>query len=160
MNELYTSQLQFRQWSITVDGKQTVLNILPVNEDGSINWSGQMDNLPEGIHTGYGVFAGYYTDIDGQVAVTIYDANHADNTKGDEIEFSISLSKLYKYLGIDSDSSATITVTNPNVGSEGVTITGTPTAPWVGAAVALGIAAFAVIYSRKKKKGLGGKLMG
>jgi uncharacterized protein (TIGR04145 family) len=62
------------------------------------------------------------------------------------------LSKLYEYLGIDSDSSATITVTNPNIGSQGVTITGTPTAPWVGAAVAMGLAAFALIYSKKKRK--------
>jgi uncharacterized protein (TIGR04145 family) len=110
-----------------------------------------MDNLSEGIYKDFGVFAGYYTDIDGKVAFTVYDSEHSHNTKGDEIEFSVSLSKLFDYLGIDSDSSATITVINPNIGSQGVTITGTPTAPWVGAAIALGIAAGAVIYFKRKK---------
>jgi uncharacterized protein (TIGR04145 family) len=112
-----------------------------------------MDNLAEGIHTNFGVFAGYYTDVDGEVAFTVYDAEHSHDQKGDEIEFSISLSKLYKYLGIDEDSSATITVVNPNIGSQGVTITGTPTAPWVGAAIALCIAAFAIVYSKRRKNG-------
>lgn len=58
MNDLYTSQMQFQFWNITVDGKQCVLNVLPVNSDGSINWSGQMYNLGEGIYRNFGVFAG------------------------------------------------------------------------------------------------------
>lgn len=78
MNDLYTSQMQFQFWNITVDGKQCVLNVLPVNSDGSINWSGQMYNLGEGIYRNFGVFAGYYTDIDGDVAFTVYDAAHTE----------------------------------------------------------------------------------
>ena len=100
MNDLYTSQMQFQFWNITVDGKQCVLNVLPVNSDGSINWSGQMYNLGEGIYRNFGVFAGYYTDIDGDVAFTVYDAAHTETGKGDEIEFSISMKKLADYLGI------------------------------------------------------------
>ena len=140
MNDLYTSQMQFQFWNITVDGKQCVLNVLPVNSDGSINWSGQMYNLGEGIYRNFGVFAGYYTDIDGDVAFTVYDAAHTETGKGDEIEFSISMKKLADYLGINIDQGATITVSNPNIGAQGVTITGTPTGPWAGAAMAMALA--------------------
>lgn len=49
------------------------------------------------------MFAGYYTDIDGDVAFTVYDAAHTETGKGDEIEFSISMKKLADYLGINID---------------------------------------------------------
>lgn len=45
-----------------------------------------------------GVFAGYYNDVDGDVAFTVYDPVHTETGKGDEIEFSISLDKLADYL--------------------------------------------------------------
>lgn len=137
MNDLYTSQMQFHLWNITVDGKSCVLNVLPVNSDGSINWGGQTSGFGAGIYRNFGVFAGYYNDVDGDVAFTVYDAAHTETGKGDEIEFSISLDKLADYLGIKLDQGATITVSNPNIGAEGVTITGTPTGPWAGAAIAL-----------------------
>lgn len=152
MNDLYTSQMQFQFWNITVDGKQCVLNVLPVNSDGSINWSGQMYNLGEGIYRNFGVFAGYYTDIDGDVAFTVYDAAHTETGKGDEIEFSISMKKLADYLGINIDQGATITVSNPNIGAQGVTITGTPTGPWAGAAMAMTLATGGVFVCRRKKR--------
>ena len=137
MNDLYTSQMQFHLWNITVDGKSCVLNVLPVNSDGSINWGGQTNGFGAGIYRNFGVFAGYYNDVDGDVAFTVYDAAHTETGKGDEIEFSISLDKLADYLGIKLDQGATITVSNPNIGAEGVTITGTPTGPWAGAADSL-----------------------
>ena len=152
MNDLYTSQMQFQFWNITVDGKQCVLNILPVNADGSINWSGQMYGLGEGIYRNFGVFAGYYTDIDGDVAFTVYDSAHTETGRGDEIEFSISLDKLADYLGINIDQGATITVSNPNIGAQGVTITGTPTGPWAGAAMAMALATSGVFICRRKKR--------
>ena len=127
MNDLYTSQMQFHLWNITVDGKSCVLNVLPVNSDGSINWGGQTNGFGAGVYRNFGVFAGYYNDVDGDVAFTVYDAAHTETGKGDEIEFSISLDKLADYLGIKLDQGATITVSNPNIGTEGVTITGTPT---------------------------------
>lgn len=145
MNDLYTSQMQFHLWNITVDGKSCVLNVLPVNSDGSINWGGQTSGFGAGIYRNFGVFAGYYNDVDGDVAFTVYDAAHTETGKGDEIEFSISLDKLADYLGIKLDQGATITVSNPNIGAEGVTITGTPTGPWAGAAIALLMAIGGVI---------------
>ncbi len=151
MNDLYTSQMQFHLWNITVDGKSCVLNVLPVNSDGSINWGGQTNGFGAGIYRNFGVFAGYYNDVDGDVAFTVYDAAHTETGKGDEIEFSISLDKLADYLGIKLDQGATITVSNPNIGAEGVTITGTPTGPWAGAAIALLMAIGGVIVYRKKK---------
>ena len=123
MNDLYTSQMQFHLWNITVDGKSCVLNVLPVNSDGSINWGGQTNGFGAGVYRNFGVFAGYYNDVDGDVAFTVYDAAHTETGKGDEIEFSISLDKLADYLGIKLDQGATITVSNPNIGTEGVTIT-------------------------------------
>lgn len=151
MNNLYTSQMQFNLWNITVDGKSCVLNVLPVNSDGSINWGGQTNGFGAGVYRNFGVFAGYYNDVDGDVAFTVYDAAHTETGKGDEIEFSISLNKLADYLGIKLDQGATITVSNPNIGAEGVTITGTPTGPWVGAAIALIMAIGGVIVYRRKK---------
>ena len=49
------------------------------------------------------------------------------------------------------DQGATITVSNPNIGAEGVTITGTPTGPWAGAAIALLMAIGGVIVYRRKR---------
>ena len=151
MNDLYTSQMQFQLWNITVDGKSCVLNILPVNSNGSINWGGQTSGFGAGIYRNFGVFAGYYNDVDGDVAFTVYDPAHTETGKGDEIEFSISLDKLADYLGIKLDQGATITVSNPNIGAEGVTITGTPTGPWAGAAIALLMAIGGVIIYRRKR---------
>lgn len=151
MNDLYTSQMQFHLWNITVDGKSCVLNVLPVNSDGSINWGGQTSGFGAGIYRNFGVFAGYYNDVDGDVAFTVYDPAHTETGKGDEIEFSISLDKLADYLGIKLDQGATITVSNPNIGAEGVTITGTPTGPWAGAAIALLMAIGGVIVYRRKR---------
>ena len=151
MNDLYTSQMQFHLWNITVDGKSCVLNVLPVNSDGSINWGGQINGFGAGVYRNFGVFAGYYNDVDGDVAFTVYDAAHTETGKGDEIEFSISLDKLADYLGIKLDQGATITVSNPNIGAEGVTITGTPTGPWAGAAIALLMAIGGVIVYRRKR---------
>ena len=151
MNDLYTSQMQFHLWNITVDRKSCVLNVLPVNSDGSINWGGQTNGFGAGIYRNFGVFAGYYNDVDGDVAFTVYDAAHTETGKGDEIEFSISLDKLADYLGIKLDQGATITVSNPNIGAEGVTITGTPTGPWAGAAIALLMAIGGVIVYRRKR---------
>lgn len=151
MNDLYTSQMQFHLWNITVDGKSCVLNVLPVNSDGSINWGGQTNGFGAGVYRNFGVFAGYYNDVDGDVAFTVYDAAHTETGKGDEIEFSISLDKLADYLGIKLDQGATITVSNPNIGTEGVTITGTPTGSWAGAAIALLMAIGGVIVYRRKR---------
>ena len=151
MNDLYTSQMQFHLWNITVDGKSCVLNVLPVNSDGSIKWGGQTSGFGAGIYRNFGVFAGYYNDVDGDVAFTVYDAEHTEMGKGDEIEFSISLDKLADYLGIKLDQGATITVSNPNIGTEGVTITGTPTGPWAGAAIAFFMAIGGVIVYRRKR---------
>jgi uncharacterized protein (TIGR04145 family) len=151
MNDLYTSQMQFQLWNITVDGKSCVLNILPVNSNGSINWGGQTSGFGAGIYRNFGVFAGYYNDVDGDVAFTVYDPVHTETGKGDEIEFSISLDKLADCLGIKLDQGATITVSNPNIGAEGVTITGTPTGPWAGAAIALLMAVGGVIVYRRKR---------
>jgi len=151
MNDLYTSQMQFHLWNITVDGKSCVLNVLPVNSDGSINWGGQTSGFGAGVYRNFGVFAGYYNDVDGDVAFTVHDPAHTETGKGDEIEFSISLDKLADYLGIKLDQGATITVSNPNIGAEGVTITGTPTGPWAGAAIALLMAIGGVIIYRRKR---------
>ena len=151
MNDLYTAQMQFQLWNITVDGKSCVLNVLPVNSDGSINWGGQTSGFGAGIYRNFGVFAGYYNDVDGDVAFTVYDPAHTETGKGDEIEFSISLDKLADYLGIKLDQGTTITVSNPNIGAEGVTITGTPTGPWAGAAIALFMAIGGVIIYRRKR---------
>lgn len=46
----------------------------------------------------------------------------------------------------------TITIYNPNLGSQGVTIAGSSTAPWLGIAICLVAVGGVTLYRRKKKK--------
>ena len=100
------------------------------------------------------MFFGYSggDELGSNVDLTIYDSVHGQGAKGDEIEFSLSLSKLAEYTGIDPDQMGTITIYNPNLGSQGVTIAGSSTAPWLGIAICLVAVGGVTLYRRKKKK--------
>lgn len=82
----------------------------------------------------------------------MYDAEHKDNTPGDEVEFSLSLKRLAELTGIPADEMGTITIQNPNIGGQGVSIAGSSTGPVVGVLIALLLAAGYVAKKRKGKR--------
>ena len=152
MNELYTSGMQLQIWYLTINGKTFAMQIQP-EKNGNIDWSTQVPRS-EGIHTNLKAFIGYgnNNDSDGTVAYTVYDAEHKDNTPGDEVEFSLSLKRLAELTGIPADEMGTITIQNPNIGGQGVSIAGSSTGPVVGVLIALLLAAGYVAKKRKDKR--------
>lgn len=113
MNELYTSGMQLQIWYLTINGKTFAMQIQP-EKNGNIDWSTQVPRS-EGIHTNLKAFIGYgnNNECDSKVAYTVYDAEHKDNTPGDEVEFSLSLKRLAELTGIPADEMGTITIQNP-----------------------------------------------
>lgn len=153
MNDMYTSQMSIHSFVLKVNDKQTAIPILGVNEDGSINWSAPIyGGMTEGTHTDLAVFLGYYTSCDSAVAFTVYDEKHAVDTKGDEIEFRISMKDITEYFGIEADSIDTIAIHNPNIGGESIIYAGSSTAPIAGATAAILFVAGVVGVRQYKKK--------
>lgn len=152
MNELYTSSMQLQIWYLTINGKTFAMQIQP-EKNGNIDWGTQVSRS-EGIHTNLKVFIGYgnNNECDSKVAYTVYDAEHKDNTPGDEVEFSLSLKRLAELTGIPADEMGTITIQNPNIGGQGVSIAGSSTGPLVGVLIALLLAAGYVAKKRKGKR--------
>ncbi len=152
MNELYTSGMQLQIWYLTINGKTFAMQIQP-EKNGNIDWSTQAPRS-EGIHTNLKAFIGYgnNNECDSKVAYTVYDAEHKDNTPGDEVEFSLSLKRLAELTGIPADEMGTITIQNPNIGGQGVSIAGSSTGPVVGVLIALLLAAGYVAKKRKDKR--------
>lgn len=152
MNELYTSSMQLQIWYLTINGKTFAMQIQP-EKNGNIDWGTQVPRS-EGIHTNLKVFIGYgnNNECDSQVAYTVYDAEHKDDTPGDEVEFSLSLKRLAELTGIPADEMGTITIQNPNIGGQGVSIAGSSTGPVVGVMIALLLAAGYVAKKRKGKR--------
>lgn len=154
MNDLYTSQMRIQIWNLQINGNTYPLQILPVTGSGDIDWQNSEAKWGEGTHNNFDVFVGYYPSCEGKVAFTVYDEAHTMEGKGDEIEFSISLDRLAEITGVPVDQMSTIRLSNPNIGAEGVEISGTPTGPWLGALAALLIASVYLAKRRKEEKGL------
>lgn len=154
MSDLYTSQMRIQIWNLQINGNTYPLQILPVTGSGDIDWQNSEAKWGEGTHNNFDVFVGYYPSCEGKVAFTVYDEAHTMEGKGDEIEFSISLDRLAEITGVPVDQMSTIRLSNPNIGAEGVEISGTPTGPWLGALAALLIASVYLAKRRKEEKGL------
>lgn len=155
MNDMYNTQMSIQSFVLKVNDKETAIPILGVKEDGSIDWSVPIyGGMSEGTHTNLGVFLGYYTQCDSSVAFTVHDKNHSSDTKGDQIEFRISMKDITKYFGIDADSIDTIAIKNPNIGGESIIYAGSSTAPLAGAAAGFVFVACTVgvhKYTKKRK---------
>ncbi len=152
MNDLYTSQIMMQQMTITVNGQSHAIGLYPVNADKSINWGYPMYNLSEGIHTNFGVIVDYTKYCDSKAAITVYDASHSPDTKGDEVEFAFSIEDFCRITGMKADSFGNITIVNPNIGSEGVVWAGTPTGIVMGMAVAVVFALLGYSLNKKNRK--------
>lgn len=152
MNDLYTSQVMMQQMTITVNGQSHAIGLYALNADKSINWGFPMYNLPEGIHTNFGVIVDYTKYCDSQGAITVYDASHSPDTKGDEVEFAFSIEDFCRITGMNTDSFGNITIVNPNIGSQGVVWAGTPTGIVMGMTAAVVFALLGYSLNKKNRK--------
>ncbi len=153
MDKLYESQMSFHTFILKVNDQETAIPILGVDDSGAIDWNVPIyGGMSEGTHTNLAVFFGYYTSCDSSVAFTVYDKDHATDTKGDEIEFRISMKDITKYFGIDADSIDTISVRNPNIGAEALIYAGSSTSPLVGVGIGFVVGVFGVAQYRKRRK--------
>lgn len=155
MNDLYTSQIQVQQMSLTLNGETHAIGIYPVKADYSIDWdyyNNEMRSLSNGIHQNFGVIVDYTSYCDSQAAITIYDSTHQTSTKGDEIEFSFSLKDFARITGMNTDHVEAIHLVNPNIGSQSVTWTGTPTGAFFGIIAAVFLACISAYTWFHKKR--------
>ena len=155
MNDLYGSQIQVHQMSITINGETHSISVLPVTPDHQIDWAYNStinNGLPNGTYTNLGVIVDYTKYCDSQAALTIYDSTHQPTTKGDEIEFAFRLADFARITGMNTDHIESITISNPNIGGQDVTWAGTSTGPILGVIAAIVICG-AGFYTWKKKKG-------
>lgn len=160
MNKLYTSYMRVQYMEIKINGNRYVLQVLPVDKEGNIDWTVQTDSLSEGIHTNFGVFLSdipgastYANNLNGQVALTIYDSRHSEDTPGDEIEFSMSYERIEELLGIKQSEIRTVELYNPNIGNQWMVSVGTSSGPLLGVAISITAAGgLFYILSRKKRR--------
>lgn len=153
MDKLYESQMSFHSFILKVNDQETAIPILGVNDSGAIDWNVPIyGGMSEGTHTNLAVFLGYYTPCDSAVAFTVYDKDHATDTKGDEIEFRISMKDITKYFAIEADSIDTISVRNPNIGAEALIYAGSSTAPLMGVGIGFVIGVLGIAQYRKRRK--------
>lgn len=152
MADNYGSRMQFQNWNLQINGQTYMIQILPTNADGSVNWSG----FPEqtGTYTHFLVAANYAqtNNLAGQVAFTIHDDGHS---QGDDIEFSIDMKSLAAAYGLNQSEMGTISISNPNLGPQAASVAGTSSGPVAGVILGMLIAGGAAMaFSRKGKKGI------
>lgn len=149
-SDLYNSEMRVNIWIFEINGQRYQVEILHGDENG-VDWS-KPNPTQEGLYRDMRVYLqkGNRIELDSEVALRIYDSNHASDTPGDEIEFSISLSKLAQSIGIAEDQFGVITVYNPNLGNEGVSVAGSSTAPMVGIALCVAVVVGVSLYKRKR----------
>lgn len=147
MHDIYGAQMMVNMMNLTVNGRILQLITSTKNSDNQITW-GNIYDFPVGVTKDLGIFTNdggknYF----GEGAFRVYDASHEP---GDEFEFAISLDKLSKVMGIEVESMAEFSIGNPNIGSQVVTITGTPTGAMLG--IGLSLTAVAIWMFSKRKK--------
>lgn len=153
MDKLYQSQMSIQSFSLKINDQEIAIPILGVDDTGAIDWNVPIyGGMSEGTHKNLAVFLGYYTSCDSSVAFTVYDKDHATDTKGDEIEFRISMKDITKYFGIEADSIDTISVRNPNIGAEALIYAGSSTSPLVGVGIGFVFAVSVIGLDRYRKR--------
>lgn len=163
LNRLFTSHIRVDQIEFTINGNKYLLKVLPVDANGNyeVNRENQIQSLGAGIYTDYGVFLcdvpnaqNYYNNLNGQVAITIYETPRTEQSLGDEVEFSLSYDTLEKLTGIKRSEIRKVELYNPHLGNQRITSVGTSSGPWMGVGVSV-VAAIALYYvwdKRRKKK--------
>lgn len=153
MNDEFGTQFKPNSMRLSINDKNNKLQFMlgNINADNTINWGGNINNLPLGTTLGLGVFNDKSKTWLGDAAITVTDPQ---NKKGDEAEFFIDLeSARSAFNNISVDEMRTFTLSCPNIGKEDVTITGTSTAPYIGLALALAVVAFSALFRRKRTDG-------
>ncbi|MDD5949669.1 MAG: hypothetical protein PUC39_08100 [Lachnospiraceae bacterium] len=147
MNDLYTSQIPLTDFHLKINGEQDVaFGAQFQKEDGSVDWSGDIYNLPEGITQLAVFYNGYPKHNMGDLNVTIYNDQH----KGDEFEFQVSLKVLSQITGIPVESIKSVSFSCNNIGGNSITTSGTSTGAVLG--VVISILAVGLVLCRRKRK--------
>lgn len=150
MSDLYQAQIPVDELKFAINGQEKSFIIRGRNDQNYIDWNQSPYNLPNGIHSGFGVF---YRDGGnvalGEAALTISEIN-----PNDTMEFRMSISELEKLFGLEEgtiENGAKLEFYSPNIGPEKVTTVGTTTGTYMG--IGLGIAAvLCVFWYRNKRK--------
>ncbi len=162
MDEDYGSYMQTHSFYLTVNGTRYNLMIGAVDDNGQLDY-GNTYNVyrPEGIHQQFKVYIlaqgqnPYVNETESEVALCIYDASHQSGTKGDEIEFKVSMKDICRIYNIEEDAIQTISIGNPNIGGEMLIMSGTSSGPYVAAGLGFVVAAASlvlVLRANKKRK--------
>lgn len=157
LNEKYTSEiLRKSSNSLKINGQSYILSVLPITDWGGRGEPDDDKELPNGIHTKYGVFiedrmAGGLTNVGIDVAYTVYKDGSGKRQAGDCLEFSIDLEKLGKIINVEPDAMKEISIQNTFLGGW-VESVGSPTYAALFFLIALPIVMAGFYkYSRKKK---------
>lgn len=158
MNRLYGSQMMVQVMYLKVDD-QTIQLTIQGSRNQQIQYDSIIYNFPEGItgginetNTALGVFTdGSQKIYLGPAAFCVYASNH---NPGDECEFSIDLETLANYLGVEKEGLATakFSINNPNIGSEWLTVVGSPTFVVMGLTLVVPIALFGAYRTKQCRK--------
>lgn len=153
MNDIHGTGFPPDAMSLRINDKYTLQFMVRFkNSDNTINWGGPIYNLPVGTTLELAVFDNHDKKAWlGDAAITVYDSGHSI---GDEVEFYINLENISRFSNdIPIDEMQTFTLSCPNIGKEGVTITGTSTAPYIGIVLTLAVVSLAALFRRKQTDG-------
>lgn len=139
MNNLTDYHMRVDYMELTINGTLYKLEIWPIDSNGNIVDSQiPVQGRTTGIHTDFGVFlcsvpgtSQYRNDVNGKMAWTIYDSERTTTSKGDEVEFTISLAKLEELTGIKSSEIKSIQLYNPHLGSNRMVNVGSSSGPYI-----------------------------
>jgi len=74
---------------------------------------------------------------------------------GCEVEWKIEIEQIAEYYGLDTADLRMFGMKFVNIGPEWIWTAGTDTAPWLGAILSGGMAAGAVLYTRRRRRKVG-----
>ncbi|MCQ2531404.1 MAG: Firmicu-CTERM sorting domain-containing protein [Saccharofermentans sp.] len=154
VSDLYSSEMPLGQFYLTVNGVTQEMHIFPDNNFwGSVNQGnpGSFNNLSVGVR---GQATNWQpTTLAGECILNCYNAPwySGNDKKGSEFEFKVKLEDVANAYGTHPESMGTITITNTSLGTEGVSIAGTPTGPIIGVAIGSIIAMGGAYVALKRK---------
>lgn len=139
MNNITEHHMRVDYMEIWINGKIFKLEIRPVDSNGNIiDTYIPVQGRQTGIHKDFGIFLcavpgkeSYQNNVNGKAAWTIFDSDRTSTSKGDEVEFSISLDSLEKLTGIDKTEIKSVEIYNPHLGSNRLVNLGSPTGAYI-----------------------------
>lgn len=152
ISDLYQSQIPVNNYSLTVNDKTIVLDILGKDREGRVDYSYGVYQMSNGTHIyELGLFPqGNASFSVGDVAVTI-----ANGNPNDTLEFRIKLSVLEELYGFDKGvikNGASISFRNPNLGAQSISLVGASSGAILGAVLCVASVGGALFFYKKRKQ--------